>query len=149
MLIVSILVFATSLTVAATFLFTHLFQGHSLYAFSLLFQFQWRPRPPSLLTPEKEEEIAKNIKKYSKKYEAEDQDVSLLLSEQDREKRRLLKEEWESWLGQWKKYHEEERLEREKLRGGEVSDEEEEYEAKEIEYEEVIDVKEEVIIDYE
>lgn len=111
-------------------------------------QFLWRPRPPSLLSPEKEEEIAKNLKKYSKKYEAEDQDVSLLLSEQDREKRRLLKEEWESWVNKWKKYHQDEKMDREKLRDGEVSDEEEEYEAKEVEYEEVVNVEEE-IVDYE
>ena len=106
----------------------------------------WRPRPPSLLSPEKEEEIAKNLKKYSKKYEAEDQDVSMLLSEQEREKRRALKEEWERWVNEWKKLHEEEKLERQKLRDGEASDEEEEeYEAKEVEIEEVIDVKEEVV----
>lgn len=105
----------------------------------------WRPRPPSFLSPEKEEEIAKNLKKYSKKYEAEDQDVSMLLSEQDREKRRMLKEEWEKWVSEWKKLHEEEKLERQKLRDGEASDEEEEYEAKEVEIEEVVDVTEEVL----
>lgn len=97
------------------------------------------------MTPEKEEEIAKNLKKYSKKYEAEDQDVSLLLSEQEREKRRMLKEEWDKWVNKWKQIHEEEKLERQKLRDGEASDEEEEYEAKDIEVEEVIDVSEEVL----
>ncbi|KAJ8444176.1 hypothetical protein Cgig2_030996 [Carnegiea gigantea] len=123
------------------------FNGKLLYRIlkDHFFQFSWRPRPPSFLSPEKEEEIAKNLKKYSKKYEAEDQDVSMLLSEQDREKRRLLKEEWESWVNKWKKYHEEEKLEREKLRDGEVSDEEEEYEAKEVEYEEILDVHEEIV----
>ncbi|KAG5034146.1 hypothetical protein JHK87_009056 [Glycine soja] len=53
--------------------------------------FLWRPRPPSPLSPEKEEEMSKNLKKYSKKYEAEDQDVSMLLREQDINKRRMLK----------------------------------------------------------
>lgn len=128
------------------------FNGKLLYRIlkDHFFQYSWRPRPPSFLSPEKEEEIAKNLKKYSKKYEAEDQDVSMLLSEQDREKRRLLKEEWESWVNKWKRYHEEEKLEREKLRDGEVSDEEEEYEAKEVEYEEVLDVQEEIVsFDYE
>jgi translation initiation factor 3 subunit B len=59
------------------------------------------------LSPEKEEElIARNLKKYTlKKYEAEDQDVSLLLSEQDREKRRMLKDEWEEWMNEWKRLH--------------------------------------------
>ncbi|XP_056699547.1 eukaryotic translation initiation factor 3 subunit B [Spinacia oleracea] len=126
------------------------FNGKLLYRIlkDHFFQFIWRPRPPTLLTPEKEEEIAKNLKRYSKKYEAEDQDVSLLLSEQDREKRKQLKEEWESWVNKWKKYHEEEKLERENLREGEVSDDDEEYEAKEVEYEEVVGVEEE-IVDYE
>lgn len=114
----------------------------------LFVQFLWRPRPPSFLSKEKEEEIAKNLKKYSKKYEAEDQDVSLLLSEQDREKRKKLKEEWEAWISKWKRLHEEEKMEREKLRDGEASDEEEEYEAKEVEVEEILNV-EEVVIPFE
>ena len=97
------------------------------------------------MSPEKEEEIANNLKKYSKKYEAEDQDVSLQLSEQDREKRRMLKDEWEKWINEWKQLHEEEKLERQKLRDGEASDEEEEYEAKEVEVEELLDVAEEVL----
>ncbi|XP_010525888.1 PREDICTED: eukaryotic translation initiation factor 3 subunit B [Tarenaya hassleriana] len=123
------------------------FNGKLLYRIlkDHFFQYSWRPRPPSFLSPEKEEEIAKNLKKYSKKYEAEDQDVSLLLSEQDREKRRGLKEEWEKWVKEWKKLHEEEKVERQNLRDGEESDEEEEYEAKEVEVEEVIDVSEEVV----
>ena len=108
-------------------------------------QFLWRPRPPSFLSPEKEEEIARNLKKYSKKYEAEDQDVSLLLSEQEREKRRLLKDEWDKWVNQWKQLHEEEKSARQELRDGEASDEEEEYEAKDIEVEEVVDVSEEIL----
>ena len=97
------------------------------------------------MSPEKEEEIAKNLKKYSKKYEAEDQDVSLQLSEQDREKRRMLKDEWEKWVNEWKLLHEEEKLQRQALRDGEASDEEEEYEAKEVEVEELLDVSEEIL----
>jgi translation initiation factor 3 subunit B len=123
------------------------FNGKLLYRIlkDHFFQFLWRPRPPSFLSPEKEEEIAKNLKKYSKKYEAEDQDVSLLLSEQDREKRKMLKEEWENWVNQWKRLHEEEKSDRQWLRDGEASDEEEEYEAKEVEVEEFLDVSEEVL----
>nr|URM60686.1 CPP family protein [Gymnema sylvestre] len=123
------------------------FNGKLLYRIlkDHFFQFSWRPRPPSLLSLEKEEEIAKNLKKYSKKYEAEDQDVSLQLSEQEREKRKILKEEWERWLNEWKRLQEEEKLERQKLRDGEASDEEEEYEAKEVEVEELLDVSEVVV----
>ncbi|CAN1282903.1 Eukaryotic translation initiation factor 3 subunit B [Linum perenne] len=123
--------------------------GKQLYRISKdhFFQasFQWRPRPPSFLSPEKDEEIAKNLKKYSKKYELEDQDVSLQLSEQDREKRRLVKDEWAEWVRRWKQLHEEDKLERQQLRDGEASDEEEVYEAKEVEVEEVLDVSEEVV----
>lgn len=97
------------------------------------------------MSPEKEEEISKNLKKYSKKYEAEDQDVSMLLSEQDRQKRRRLQEDWDKWLNEWKILHEEEKMFRQKLRDGEASDEEEEYEAKEVEVEEILDVTEEVL----
>ena len=97
------------------------------------------------MSPVKEEEIAKNLKKYSMKYKVEDQDVSMLLSEQDRDKRRMLKDEWEKWVNEWKHLHEVEKLEREKLRDGEASDEEEEYEAKEVEVEEILDVSEEVL----
>ncbi|MCH85443.1 eukaryotic translation initiation factor 3 subunit B-like, partial [Trifolium medium] len=90
------------------------FNGKHLYRIlkDSLYQFLWRPRPASFLTAEKEEEIAKNLKKYSKKYEAEDQDVSLLLSEQEQEKRRILKEDWEKWVNQWKQLHEEEKSKR-------------------------------------
>ncbi|XP_009595023.1 eukaryotic translation initiation factor 3 subunit B-like [Nicotiana tabacum] len=123
------------------------FNGKLLYRIlkDHFFQYLWRPRPPSFLSKEKEEEIAKNLKRYSKKYEAEDQDVSLQLSEQDREKRKKLKEEWEAWINEWKRLHEEEKMERQKLRDGEASDEEEEYEAKEVEVEEIINVTEEII----
>lgn len=108
-------------------------------------QFLWRPRPPSLLSAEKEEEIAKNLKKYSKKYEAEDQDVSMQLNEQDRKKRKMLQDQWNEWVAKWKQWHEEERQLRIQLRDGVVSDEEEEYEAKEVEVEEVLDVREEIV----
>ncbi|GFP90453.1 eukaryotic translation initiation factor 3 subunit b [Phtheirospermum japonicum] len=123
------------------------FNGKLLYKINKdhFFQFLWRPRPPSLLSPEQEEEIAKTLKQRSVKYISEDQDVSNLLSEQDREKRKMLKEEWERWINEWKRLQDEEKSERLKLRDGEASDEEEEYEAKEVEIEEVLDVSEEVI----
>jgi translation initiation factor 3 subunit B len=108
-------------------------------------QFIWRPRPPSLLTAEKEEEISRNLKKYSKKYEQEDQDAFNQLSEQDRKRRTQLQEEWDSWVAKWKQMHEEERAYRRELRDGEASDDEEEYEAKEVEVEEVVDVRQEVL----
>ena len=87
------------------------------------------------------------MKKYSKRYELEDNDVEKQLSEQDRAKRRELKEEWEKWVAEWKQLYEAEKLERQRLRDGEVSDEEEEYEAREVEVEEVISTQEEVLLE--
>ena len=111
----------------------------------MMVQFQWRPRPRSLLTPEKEEDIAKNIKRYSKKYEQEDQDVHNQVDEEERRRRTQLQEEWQGWVAKWKQLHEEERSYRMELRGGEESDKEEETEIKEIEAEELVDVTEETV----
>lgn len=41
----------------------------------VFYQFIWRPRPPSRLTKEQEEDILKNLKKYSKKYDEEDAQI--------------------------------------------------------------------------
>lgn len=57
----------------------------------------------------------------------------------------MLKEEWDKWVSEWKRLHEEEKLARQLLRDGEASDEEEEYEAKEVEVEEVLSSHEEVL----
>ena len=62
----------------------------------------WCPRPQSFLGLEKDEEIAKNLKKYK----AEDQDVSMQLSEKDREKHRMLKNERNKWVNEWKQLNE-------------------------------------------
>lgn len=100
------------------------------------------------MSHEKEEEITRNLKKYSKKYEAEDQVSSMLSSEQDCQKRRKLKDEWEGWVNDWRRQHREEEVERRRLRDGEDSDEEEqeEYEAEEVEVEEsLLDASEEVL----
>ena len=40
------------------------------------FQFSWRPRNVSLLNPEQERDILKNLKKYSEKF-AKDDDIIL------------------------------------------------------------------------
>lgn len=68
------------------------------------------------------------------------------LSEKDREKRKMLKDVWNRWVSEWKRVHEDEKLHRQQLRDGEVSDdEEEEYESKEVEVEELIHVSEVVV----
>lgn len=110
-----------------------------------LYQFLWRPRPPTLLTPEDEAEVAKNLRKYSKKYEVEDAEASTASNAQDVENRRKLNDEWKAWLTQWKLQLDEESEARQELRDGEASDEEEEYLAEEVDVEEIINVDEEVV----
>ena len=39
------------------------------------YQFIWRPRPPSRLSKDQEEDILRNLKKYSKKYDEEDAQI--------------------------------------------------------------------------
>lgn len=110
-----------------------------------LLQFLWRPRPPTLLSPEDEAEISKNLRKYSKKYEVEDAEALTATSAQDLENRRKLMDEWKSWLNRWKQQLDEESEERQELRDGEPSDTEEDYEAEEVEVEEIINIEEEVV----
>ncbi|KAI5067602.1 hypothetical protein GOP47_0018130 [Adiantum capillus-veneris] len=123
------------------------FSGKLLYRLprDRFFQFLWRPRPPTLLTPEKEDEIAKNLKKYSKKYEIDDAESSLLLSAADMENRRKVQDDWKACVAEWKRLHEEEREWRMELRDGEPSDEEEECEAEEVEIEEILNIEEEPV----
>ena len=97
------------------------------------------------MSPEKEEEISKNLKKYSKKYEVDDAESLLSLSAADLENRRKVQDEWMSWTAEWKRINEEEKGLRMELRDGEPSENEEEYEAEEVEVEEILNIDEEVV----
>jgi translation initiation factor 3 subunit B len=76
------------------------FAGRLLYAAprDRLFQFSWRPRPPTLLPAEKEAEVVRNLKAFSKRYDEEDE---ALLQQADadvlQERARLL-DEWKAWV---------------------------------------------------
>ncbi|CAI9297667.1 unnamed protein product [Lactuca saligna] len=122
------------------------FYGKLLYCVlkDHFFQFLWRPRW-QFLSPEKEEEIARNMKEYSKKYDIEDDEISVLLREQDHEKRKELKEEWERWVKEWNRMHEQEKMERQMLirDDAEATDVEEEEEYDEVE--QLLDVSEELL----
>ncbi|KAM0900356.1 hypothetical protein ACQ4PT_020717 [Festuca glaucescens] len=125
------------------------FNGEKIYSYNVskdqFYQFQWRPRPPSLLTPEKEKEISENLEMYSKKYKQEDRDVLDENFQHERTRRKQLREEWKRWVAKWKQQHDEERQCRMALRGGEDSDKEEEYQGKEVEVDEVVSVIEETL----
>jgi translation initiation factor 3 subunit B len=120
------------------------FSGQPLYktAHDRFFQLNWRPRPPSLLSEEKQREITKNLRKYSKRYEEEDE---ALLAQADTEflaEREKQLTDWRNWLAAKKAAVEErEAFAREQL-GGRFRAHEE-FMLQEVEVSVVLDVKEE------
>eukprot|EP00245_Coleochaete_scutata_P017412 TRINITY_DN8522_c0_g1_i1.p1 TRINITY_DN8522_c0_g1~~TRINITY_DN8522_c0_g1_i1.p1 ORF type:complete len:737 (-),score=206.49 TRINITY_DN8522_c0_g1_i1:368-2578(-) len=127
------------------------FNGRQLYRLprDRFFQFLWRPRPPTLLTLEKESDIAKNLRNYSRRYDEDDIQAVGTANAKEVERRKNLMDDWKQLLGHWQRLHAEERSEREHLRDGEVSDEEEELESEEVELEEIISLDEEVMYSFE
>lgn len=60
-------------------------------------QWQWRPRPPTLLTKEEQKTIRKNLREYSRVFEQEDAERISSADVAVVEHRRRLLEEWYSW----------------------------------------------------
>lgn len=75
------------------------FHGQMIYkvAKDRFFQFLWRPRVPSLLTPEREAEIKRNLKKYSKRYEEIDDALKNAASSTQLAERQEVLERWREW----------------------------------------------------
>ncbi|CAI5470059.1 unnamed protein product [Closterium sp. Yama58-4] len=121
------------------------FSGRLLYQLprDRFMQFLWRPRPPSLLPAEKEAEVSKNLRKYSRKYEVEDEEAGAASSAAEVERRRIVMDEWRQWQAEWRHIDEQEEKLLAAIRGG-VKEEEEEYKAEEVEVEEIIDIQEEI-----
>ncbi|GJP44939.1 hypothetical protein CLOM_g4337 [Closterium sp. NIES-68] len=121
------------------------FSGRLLYQLprDRFMQFLWRPRPPSLLPPEKDAEVSKNLRKYSRKYEVEDEEAGAASSAAEVERRRMVMDEWRQWQAEWRQMDAQEEKLRAAIIGGE-GEEEEEYKAEEVEVEEIIDIQEEI-----
>ena len=109
------------------------------------FQFLWRPRPPSLLSPEKEKEIRKKLPEYSKRYEEEDRQAREFAETEHLREKKKKRDEFEKGEELRKKLYLEWQKERRELRGC-VTDDEEEYELVEETFEELINTKEEKMI---
>jgi len=60
-------------------------------------QFQWRPRPPTLLTKDEQKQIRKNLREYSRVFEQEDADRGASADLAVVEARRRMLEEWYYW----------------------------------------------------
>ena len=122
------------------------FNGRPLYnaAKECFYQFLWRPRPPTLLTPEQEKAIERNLKKYARSYEEED---AALLHEADAEivaERKAAMEAWRSWRASREEYARWLAAERVKVLGEERA-KEKEFEIAIVEVEEAVDSREEVV----
>lgn len=106
-------------------------------------QLRWRPRPRTLLSKEKQRQVRKNLKEYSRAFDEEDAaEESSMSAEQIAERRRLVGE-WNAWR---------ERVQREegagRRKGKNNTRGEGEGEAQEeieVEVEEIIDEKEEFV----
>ena len=110
-----------------------------------MYQFLWRPRPPSLLPEAKEKEIRKNLRDYAKQFEEIDAKLKMGMAgdllKQRREKsaafEEFLRAKAEEWAAQ--------RQTRIDLRGGAESDNESAYTLVEEVDEVELDFKEEVV----
>lgn len=82
------------------------FNGKLLYRIlrDQFFQFSWRPRHSCLLSLEKEQEIFKNLKKYSKRYEEEDEALVMEADQEVTDKRKALMAEWNNFLESKKRW---------------------------------------------
>lgn len=60
-------------------------------------QFQWRPRPATLLTKEEQKQVRKNLRDYSRVFEQEDADRGASADQAVVEARRRMLEEWYAW----------------------------------------------------
>jgi len=125
------------------------FQGKQVHKLpkDRFFQLLWRPRPPSLLSVDKKEEVKKNLLKYSKRYEIEDAQIEKAAEDARVAKRKQQMEEFQQWNNEWRELYEREKSLRKKLRNGVDSDDENDYYAEEEWVEELVEPPIEEVID--
>ena len=104
--------------------------------------FSWRPRPPTLVTKEQQKKIRRNLREYSRGFDAEDEAEAAGASQELLTLRRRLLEEWYTW----RKSVEETLLSERRDRREEMGDHDDD-EVIEEWVEEVVEEKEEVVTD--
>ncbi|KAJ3040110.1 Translation initiation factor 3 subunit b [Rhizophlyctis rosea] len=109
-------------------------------------QLLWRPRPPTLLSEEKQAEIKKKLKDYSKEFEEQDAAQTTKVSREVLEKRLSLLRAWRDYVARTEDEYRREREYRREIFGFDV-DEADDGEAEGIEewVEEVVEESEEVL----
>lgn len=75
-------------------------------------QFIWRPRPPTLLSKEKQKQIRKTLREYSRAFDEEDAAEESNVSAELIALRKRLVDEWNAWRLLRKKESGEERLQK-------------------------------------
>lgn len=72
-------------------------------------QWQWRPRPPTLLSKDEQKTIRKNLREYSRVFEQEDAERIAGADQEVIDRRRRLLEDWVAWRESVERDLEEER----------------------------------------
>jgi len=126
--------------------------GYNIYSFAgklqykvvkdKFFQLQWRPRPPSLLSDEKQKEIVRDIQKYETGYALEEKENRKRLEKAQKAARNALRNEFNKLVDEREKEYAIWRLELNKIYGRDL-------EAEEKDTEEVEEVVEELLDEYE
>ncbi|QDZ23629.1 subunit B of translation initiation factor 3 [Chloropicon primus] len=124
------------------------FLGQQLYKVNRdrFFQFLWRPRQKVELGEEKEAELMKNLKKFSKKFEEEDESLKSRADKEKIAEREKMESDWKEFLDKKRKAFAAIEAEHRRLLGlsGYV-EADQQYEIEEVEVEEVLSVKQEKI----
>jgi len=108
-------------------------------AVDALYQTMWRPRPPTLLTPEQVSNVKNQMNvKYYKRFWNEDIEAHDRQEWKHKQERKKIREEWTAYRVKCEKEYNDERQEREDVRNGEKSDDEDAVEEQETAQEEEI-----------
>mmetsp|Transcript_31210 Transcript_31210/g.99522 ORF Transcript_31210/g.99522 Transcript_31210/m.99522 type:complete len:709 (+) Transcript_31210:505-2631(+) len=108
------------------------------------FQFLWRPRAPTLLSPEAEADIHKNLKRYTKKYDDMDEELKAQQDTDLLSERKARMDAWMAFLASKAEQRRRDKAERTEIQGYD-SDEEADVETTSVQVEEVVDVEEETM----
>jgi translation initiation factor 3 subunit B len=123
------------------------FCGQPLYRVSKerFFGFVWRPRPECLLSTEKQKEISKNLKKYSKRFEAEDEKLLAAVDSELLAEREKTLSEWNAWKASRVEWIKQNAEGIKKLLGSKWIAPEQEYIVEEVQVSAIVDVKEQKV----
>lgn len=121
------------------------FQGRQMYsqAFETFYQLEWRPRE-KLLSTEQIKDVQKNLKKYEQEFDKVDKERTRKLKLEETKEKRELRSRFRNMLSRLKEFRKAQKGARMELNDGFDSDDESNYNSKEIVLETIIDEKEKI-----